>query len=75
MFYFVAKYFNLGVGEFILYSSDPEFIGTGSKVDSKVRVTWIATIESRLIIRRLSKLGSGQIQQLNTALIQAFQLS
>ncbi len=65
---------NLGVGEFVLDSSDPEFIITGLKVDSKVRVTRIATLESRLLTRRLGKLGADQIQQLNAAMIQAFQL-
>ncbi|MGL4618276.1 type II toxin-antitoxin system PemK/MazF family toxin [Chroococcidiopsis sp.] len=66
---------NLGIGEFVIDSSDSEFAGTGLKVSSKVRVTRIVTLERRLITRRLGKLGSNQIQQLNTAMIQAFQLT
>ncbi len=66
---------NLAMGEFVLDSSEPEFVGTGLKVDSKVRVTRIVTLESRLITRRLGKLGASQIQRLNAAIIQAFQLS
>ncbi|PSB43477.1 type II toxin-antitoxin system PemK/MazF family toxin [Chroococcidiopsis sp. CCNUC1] len=65
----------LGVGEFVIDSSDSEFAGTGLKVNSKVRVTRIVTLERRLITRRLGKLGTNQIQQLNAVMIQAFQLS
>lgn len=65
---------NLNLGEFILSSSDPEFSNTGLKVNSKVRVTRLATVECNLIARRLGKLGVGQIQQLNAAIIQAFRL-
>lgn len=38
-------------------------------VDSKVRVTRIATVESKLVTRRLGKLGADQIQQLNAVII------
>ena len=65
---------NLNLGEFILSSSDPEFFETGLKVDSKVRVTRLVTVERKLITRRLGKLGISQTQQLNVAMIQAFQL-
>lgn len=65
---------NLNVGEFVLVSSDTEFSNTGLKVDSKVRATRLATIERKLITRRLGKLGTGYLQQLNVAMIQAFQL-
>lgn len=60
--------------EFILNSSDSEFQGTGLRVTSKVRVTRIATLERQLIVRRLGRLGTQQTQQLNTLLLQAFQL-
>lgn len=33
-----------------------------------------ATVERNLIAKRLGKLGVGQLQQLNIAMIQAFQL-
>lgn len=60
--------------EFALDVSDPEFVNTGLRVPSKVRVTRIATLESRLIIRRLGELGSLQMQQLNAVMIRAFQI-
>lgn len=65
---------SLNLGEFTLISSDPEFSATGLRVDSKVRATRIVTIERRLITRHLGKLGVNQLQQLNIAMIQAFQL-
>lgn len=61
-------------GEFVLDKADSEFSQTGLKVTSKVRVTRIATLERQLLQRRLGKLGASQIQQLNAALIQVFQL-
>lgn len=61
--------------EFILDPNDSEFLGTGLKVTSKVKVARIATLERRLITRRLGQLGTNQTQQLNTALKQVFQLS
>lgn len=64
----------LSPNEFVLDASDPEFSNTGLKVASKVRVTRIATLERRLITRRIGKLGVNQIQQLNSAMLQAFQL-
>jgi mRNA interferase MazF len=64
----------LSPNEFVLDASDPEFSNTGLKVTSKVRVTRIATLERRLITRRVGKLGVNQIQQLNSAMLQAFQL-
>ena len=60
--------------EFVLNPSDSEFPDTGLRVASKVRVTRIATIERRLITRRLGKLGTNQMQQLNTVMLQAFKL-
>jgi len=64
----------LSPNEFVLDASDPDFSNTGLKVTSKVRVTRIATLERRLITRRIGKLGVNQIQQLNSAMLQAFQL-
>ncbi|MEQ8467377.1 type II toxin-antitoxin system PemK/MazF family toxin [Coleofasciculus sp. E2-BRE-01] len=64
----------LSPDEFVLDTSDPEFSNTGLKVASKVRVTRIVTLERRLITRRIGKLGVNQIQQLNSLMLQAFQL-
>lgn len=66
---------NLTAEEFVLDSSDAEFAATGLKVVSKVRVTRVVTIERRFITRRIGKLGANQIQQLNTLMLQAFQLT
>lgn len=65
---------NLSEGEFIIHPSDTEFRNTGLKVVSKVRVTRIVTIERSLILRRLGKLSSKHVQQLNLARIQVFRL-
>jgi len=65
---------NSNLGEFVLNSSDPEFSNTGLKVNSKVRVTRLTTVERNLITKRLGKLGTGYLQQVNVAMIQAFQL-
>jgi mRNA interferase MazF len=66
---------DLTVDEFAIKDSEPDFSTTKLKVSSKVRVTRIATLKHQLIIRRLGKLGTQHIQQLNTIMIQAFQLT
>ncbi|RUR83469.1 type II toxin-antitoxin system PemK/MazF family toxin [Chlorogloeopsis fritschii PCC 9212] len=65
---------NLTADEFAIKDSDPEFSTTGLKISSKVRVTRIATLKKQLIVRCLGKLGTQHLQQLNTIMIQAFQL-
>ncbi|NEP13840.1 MAG: type II toxin-antitoxin system PemK/MazF family toxin [Symploca sp. SIO2C1] len=61
--------------EFVLDASDAEFTSTGLRVSSKVIVTRIATLNYRLIVRKLGKLGTKHMQVLNTTMIQAFQLT
>lgn len=65
----------LFAGEFLLDIADPEFLSTGLKISSKVRATRIMTIECKLTSRRLEKLGTSQIQLLNSTIVQAFQLA
>jgi mRNA interferase MazF len=65
---------DLAFDEFLLSDSDPEFMITGLRVSSKVRVTRITTLDRSLILRRLGKLGTQHLQQLNTILTQAFQI-
>ncbi len=65
---------NLSSDEFLLQPSSSEFLGTGLKVISKVRVTKIVTVELKLVTRKLGSLGNVQISELNTKIIQAFQL-
>jgi mRNA interferase MazF len=65
---------NLSAEEFSIVSSEPEFQGTGLRVDSKVKVTRIATLNRQMVIRRLGKLGDKYLNTLNTKMIQAFQL-
>ena len=66
---------DVSTDEFLLQPSDPEFLGTGLKVVSKVRATKIVSLERKLITRRLGKLGNIHISTLNTKIIQAFQLT
>ncbi|WP_442921975.1 hypothetical protein [Microcoleus sp. S1D4] len=55
--------------EFALNVEDREFPATGLRLSSKVRVTRIATLQRRLIIRRLGELENLYIQQLNAYII------
>ncbi len=64
----------VSMDEFVLQPSDSEFISTGLKVVSKVRVTKIVTLERKLIPRRLGKLQNSYIAKLNQTMIDAFQL-
>lgn len=61
--------------EFAINDTDAELTGTGLRVSSKVRVTRITTLNRQLIVRRLGKLGTQQVQLLNAIVIQAFQLT
>jgi mRNA interferase MazF len=60
--------------EFLLNETDPEFGNTGLKLPSKVRVSRIVTVTNQLIQRRLGRLSSAQLQQLNTCLIKILDL-
>lgn len=60
--------------KFVISISNSEFAQTGLKTDSKVRVTRIITLERKLILRRISKLGKKQINKLNQTLSTAFNL-
>jgi mRNA interferase MazF len=66
---------NLSPDEFLLDPNDSEFASTGLKIVSKVRVTRIITLERKLMIRKLGKLGDNHTKLLNTKIIAAFQLS
>jgi mRNA interferase MazF len=65
---------NLAPEEFLIVNSDPEFQGTGLRVDSKVKVTRIATLSRQMVIRRLGRLGNKYLDTLNTKMVQSFQL-
>ncbi|ELS04620.1 PemK-like protein [Xenococcus sp. PCC 7305] len=65
---------SLNSEEFIIEAKDPEFILTGLKVTSKVRVSRIVTIERNLITRKIGKLGTNFFQQLNQCLRKAFKI-
>ena len=64
----------LSDGEFLINTTDSEFAQTGLRVSSKVRTTRIATLSRQLVVRKLGELGTQHIQNLNTKMIQAFQL-
>lgn len=66
---------SLNPEEFVLDASDAEFPSTGLRVSSKVIVTRIATLNRQLVVRKLGKLETQQMQVLNATMIQAFKLS
>ncbi|WP_413173804.1 type II toxin-antitoxin system PemK/MazF family toxin [Anabaena azotica] len=66
---------NIYPDEFLLDPHDPEFASTGLKIVSKVRVTRVITLDRKLIVRKLGKLGDDQTKLLNTKIIEAFQLT
>jgi mRNA interferase MazF len=61
--------------EFALLDSAPDFSQTGLRISSKVRVTRITTLSRQLIAKRLGKLGTQHLHQLDKTLIQALQLT
>ena len=61
--------------EFLIETESPEFIQSGLKVTSKVRVSRIVTLERRLLRRRLGNLGPDLMQRLNRTLIHTFKLA
>ncbi|WP_309745220.1 MULTISPECIES: type II toxin-antitoxin system PemK/MazF family toxin [unclassified Chamaesiphon] len=61
--------------ESIILSSDLEFVQTGLKSTSKVRVARIITLERSLLQRRLGQLGFQHLQRLDRCLINAFQIN
>ena len=65
---------SLSSDEFAISTSDSEFTQTGLKSNSKVRVTKIITLERKLILRKIGKLGREQTGKLNQTLITAFDL-
>lgn len=65
---------NLKPEEFLIQDSDAEFADTGLKFSSKVIVSRIVTLDRTMITRRLGKLGTNQLHNLNNCLIQTFQL-
>lgn len=66
---------NISAEEFLIDKNDPEFTKTGLKVTSKVRVSRIATIERNLITRKLGRLETNLLQNLDNRLINIFQLN
>jgi mRNA interferase MazF len=66
---------SLNSNEFSIVKSDDDFAQTGLKTDSKIRVTRIITLESKLILRKLGKLSKKQTDKLDLTLRQAFNLN
>ncbi len=60
--------------DFLIDTTDPEFAETGLRVASKVRVTRVVTLRQSLLLKKLGKLGIEQRKDLNTKLVQAFQI-
>lgn len=66
---------NTELDEFAIAKHDEEFMQTGLKTDSKVRVTRIITLGRNLILRKISRLGKKLTNKLNQILIRAFELN
>lgn len=71
---FLALLLSDGLRKLSKSAEHAEFSNTGLKVNSNIRATRLATIERKLITWRLGRLRTGYLQQLNVAMIQAFQL-
>ena len=65
---------NISLEEFIIKTTDPEFPLTGLKINSKVKVSRIITIQRNLITRKIGYLGSHLLQQLDRTLRETFKL-
>lgn len=65
---------NMSAEEFLIETTHPEFSKTGLKVSSKVRVSRIVTTERNLITRKLGKLETDFLNQLDNKLRHTFQL-
>jgi len=59
----------------LLANTDPDFQQTGLKTDSVIRLDKLATIERRLITRRLGKLSQSKLFAVDKALLAALQIS
>ena len=64
----------LSDSEFALLETDPDFLLTGLRVSSKVRVTRIVTISAQLTSRQLGYLGTNHTQLLNQKLRQTLEI-
>jgi mRNA interferase MazF len=54
--------------EHIIESADPEFLSTGLKVSSLVRLNRLAALERGLIVRRIGKVGPATTHAISDAL-------
>jgi len=59
----------------LLTNTDPDFQQTGLKTDSVIRLDKLATIERRVITRRLGKLSPSKLFVVDKALLAALQIS
>jgi mRNA interferase MazF len=58
----------------LVSTDDPEFSGTGLRVTSTVRLDKIATLERRLVARRLGHIGPGLAASVADALCYVFEI-
>jgi len=59
----------------LLENTEPDFQQTGLKTDSVIRLDKLATIERRLITRRLGKLGQNKLSAVDKSLLVALHIS
>lgn len=61
--------------DLVLDPADPDFRRTGLRVQSVVRLHRLATVRTRIFVRKLGDLSDRQSQQVETRLKQVFGLS
>ncbi len=59
----------------VLDFSDLDFQQTGLKMKSVIRLDKLATIERRLITRRIGRLEAGRMKEVDSALISALRIT
>lgn len=64
-----------GKNEIILLPSQRDFATTGLKVPSVIRLDKLATIDRRLVVRKLGRLTPKQLNRIDDLLLQALEIS
>lgn len=65
----------IGKAEIVLTPTQRDFATTGLKVPSIIRLDKLATLDRRLVVRKLGALSQRQIQQIDGALLNALEIS
>ena len=65
----------IGKAEIVLTPTQRDFATTGLKVPSIIRLDKLATLDRRLVVRKLGALSQRQIQQIDGALLNVLEIS